>query len=752
MSQTPHQDLIDLKRKGKFMGNYYSQVKKKIHALVDSMGDSEFFASRQYRDYVARTVDAICRDVGRRAELRTIQDPDFTACTNGNEIIVNTEGPLVAAYDKRFMKHRAIMGLTEHELAHVLFTDFPTFNRARDAIAKGEWYPDRPYQDGPHPEENVRMDEITDLIQNKPGIGGLFAKVWYDILNIVEDAYIELRMCDRYPGFSRDIAAINVMIYEENKFIDEEEAAIKEDASPIEAAGERLRIILNALLAYAKFGTIKVHDGYSSELFDALYCCIDRVDSAICNPSATNRASCVNEIVVVVWPFVKELLEAAEQLKQNSGNSEKKGNQSGQSAADQVAEILRQLLEQMTENKGGADPQNRNTRPVDGRINDANAARSQATGGQGRPLPSQDNGSQVSSGSDPKDVEGSKKDSSKSQNSKGEAAGQNGKPANQSPQSQQRQKAAATPQPTADEQRQLENLARQIATAIAEGQVAAQQRADIQSEIGGFSGCENVRVDRPVQVTPDMVRDYNKTVHGCGKDNLLQISKKMQRQLMVLFKTKIEGGKQTRLPMGNRISTKDLIRGDDYFFERRRLPQDKADLSVCVLIDESGSMSGSNRVAAIKTAIVLEDFLRNMHIPCCIFGHTDLGGCLLTCYTDFDKVDQRDRYRIMALRATGGTPTAHALRACYGRMAKREEGNKLIIVITDGCPGDNSGGQIQTMIRESHRKNIDIFGVGIAGCAKYLEAIYGGRTIAIDDLNELPGKMAALVKRHVRFV
>lgn len=102
------------------MGNYYSRVKKKIHALVDSMGDSEFFASRQYRDYVARTVDAICRDVGRRAELRTIQDPDFTACTNGNEIIVNTEGPLVAAYDKRFMKHRAIMGLTEHELAHVL--------------------------------------------------------------------------------------------------------------------------------------------------------------------------------------------------------------------------------------------------------------------------------------------------------------------------------------------------------------------------------------------------------------------------------------------------------------------------------------------------------------------------------------------------------------------------------------------------------------------------------------------------------
>lgn len=42
MSQTPHQDLIDLKRKGKFMGNYYSQVKKKIHALVDSMGARSF--------------------------------------------------------------------------------------------------------------------------------------------------------------------------------------------------------------------------------------------------------------------------------------------------------------------------------------------------------------------------------------------------------------------------------------------------------------------------------------------------------------------------------------------------------------------------------------------------------------------------------------------------------------------------------------------------------------------------------------
>lgn len=78
--------------------------------------------------------------------------------------------------------------------------------------------------------------------------------------------------------------------------------------------------------------------------------------------------------------------------------------------------------------------------------------------------------------------------------------------------------------------------------------------------------------------------------------------------------------------------------------------------------------------------------------------------------------------------------------------------NKLRKALDKTLHGDNSGGQIQTMIRESHRKNIDIFGVGIAGCAKYLEAIYGGRTIAIDDLNELPGKMAALVKRHVRFV
>lgn len=80
---------------------------------------------------------------------------------------------------------------------------------------------------------------------------------------------------------------------------------------------------------------------------------------------------------------------------------------------------------------------------------------------------------------------------------------------------------------------------------------------------------------------------------------------------------------------------------------------DPINLAVGLLIDESGSMGGSDRITKARaTAIVVQDFCEKLGIPIEIMGHT--ASCChveLFSYASFDSVDRKDRYRLMDMSA-----------------------------------------------------------------------------------------------------
>lgn len=120
-----------------------------------------------------------------------------------------------------------------------------------------------------------------------------------------------------------------------------------------------------------------------------------------------------------------------------------------------------------------------------------------------------------------------------------------------------------------------------------------------------------------------------------------------------------EGGKLDNLPMGKRINVRNAVRNDGRLFYKLKLPNDRTDIAVVILNDESGSMSSCNRITYARSAsIILHDFCKGLDIPVAIYGHSEFDAVELYAYAEFDSIDNKDQYRLMDMSAAAGTVTA----------------------------------------------------------------------------------------------
>lgn len=131
-------------------------------------------------------------------------------------------------------------------------------------------------------------------------------------------------------------------------------------------------------------------------------------------------------------------------------------------------------------------------------------------------------------------------------------------------------------------------------------------------------------------------------------------------------------------------------------------------VSVCLLIDESGSMSSNNRVGTARDAAVLvsEAVMRMKNVRFYCYGYTTKQ---LTVYAEKQTV--RRNYRLGSTDATHGTPTGDAMELSFNRIRKITQDPILMLVLTDGC-ADNSAKVIEMDSRLS-KNGVTVIGVGI---------------------------------------
>lgn len=669
--------------------------------------DEELFTSPAYTAYQSDLAETATRRYQSGVQVRIVWDGSeeaHTAYTDNRTIHMNAADPLVASFPSRMLRSQCLVGLNGHECGHMLFTDFTSRKLYLASLAKGSFYPKEP--DITLQQYRKNQTEILDaMAERKPAVCHTLAECAAHISNILEDIYIEARMCEKYPGsFKLGLELLNLRMEEQMPSVQYQ----------IDHKYEDFSIMSNLLLQYCRAGDINNLTGYTGEYLDHLVDCVPFADDSMYETDPRTRFVAANHMLVVLWKYIKPLVDKAEEAEKN-GQGEEFDKELEETLSGQVKSGA-----PMTSGKGRPKDKSKGKLPPsgmkDGRI-EAQKAVAEETGRMEKARTAE-----IKHGSNPgvtynPDYTGSGYE---------------------------------------DAANDMLSIMTEVATQKTHGFYEEELREGLQQDAkeisyGNAHKGIHVRINRLVDVPPEYEQDYQKVA-----GELLPISKRLQKKMLQVLKDQKEGGKLHHLLYGKRLDARAVFREDGACFSRTRLPSEESRLAVGLLLDESGSMSSAHRITkARETAIVLHDFCTALGIPTVIYGHTESSCVELYSYAEFDSLDRKDRYRLMDMCARSGNRDGAALRFVAERLMTRQEEQKVLILVSDGQPaadgyyGTAAEMDLRGIKAEYRKKGIALFAAAIGDDKDQIRRIYGDGFLDITNLEELPKNLPQLISKYI---
>lgn len=770
---------------------------KKIRQLIaqkqKTVTDRQFFSSRAFAAYFADMALAQTRRYGyhRRVKVRTVWEPKNgnTAMTNNELIWLNAGHPSITQHKSRAERYAQLCGLFAHELGHVLYTDFITSQTHLTRLDSGFWYPEPPPLRTSR--EQHAEEELWDYSGDSRKHQSMVRFIMHDIMNILEDGYIEQRMIAEYPG----VLGQNLQARRASTFADMPTLSQVIENEPEQ--GHVWLTIQQALLSYMKWGELKYGDTpLTDERVQVVFGLLPELDKALLSRDLRDRCRAANLIMVRCWHYIKDFLDHCEEM----------AEQATPGGDDSVAVgILQQLVSALAGASAAAEGSSApatgapgNAAPPTSESTAANRAKTAMLAAQTAEEPEDETENAAGSAVGAEEQEGddgiesptplgtSEDDEENGSNGSGGLGDELSAGSSDNQQPSNCQTVSDTEQGRLP-QRQTDTLSvpeggttehddtyrgtgyanaasdiARILEAVAEDAVHTSLEKERKRELnelaqsisyGNIHNGVNMTVHRICEVEPELRDEYDEVA-----DDLLHISRQLQKSVTQKLEDSRRGGKQTSLLMGRRLDAHAIARLDGRVFCKNALPNEAPALSVGLLLDESGSMCSCDRATyARATAIILYDFCRALDIPIMVYGHSTSSGCVdLYSYAEFDAIDRDDRYRLMDISSRGSNRDGAALRYVAEQLAKRTEDVKILMLVSDGQPADSgyygtaAEEDLRGVKQEYQRKGILFVAAAIGADKDNIERIYGDSFLDITDLNKLPVKLAGIIKRYIR--
>ena len=718
----------------------HKKVKQLIQQKRGKITDQEFFTSRLVALHLEDMAAAQTKRYGasRRVRVRLLWQPDNTdlAYTDNLHITINAGNPAITEFLTREERYQMVLGLFAHELGHCLYTDFLAQQTYRNNLSACRWYPEKPKLARVQDVKNE--GEFWEYAQKAPQNLALLGRVAHEISNVLEDAAMENRVLERFPGtLGQALDFVRAWQWREMPTVTQ----LKER----EAQGTPMfYCLLQLFLSYGKFGELKYgKEPLSEEHIQTVFELLPLLDDDLRATSGKARWNTVNSILIRCWEHVREYLEA---LKRRY--KEKK-------ASGGTGSVFSQLEEELSTLVGGSTRGEGSTAPVSEESEEPSLPQSEK-----REMTRALAGEKLS-------AEGA---------APGKNAGESLGKQEITPEETGRMPLMETDcvsepmgggiEVNRDYLPELSNTVEaemeRLLDTMAEKSVCQELEQDRLRELnqeaqsisyGDIHKGVAIRVNRMTEVPPEMVTQYN-AISG----PLLAISRQLQKSLLRQLRDRQRGGKQTGLLMGRRLDAHALFRNDGKVFTKNALPIQPPEMAVGLLLDESGSMASCDRATyARASAIILYDFCQALRVPVMVYGHsTGSKGVELYSYSEFDAIDREDKYRLVDISARGSNRDGAALRFVAERLSHRPEELKLLILVSDGQPADTgyygtaAEEDLRGIQQEYRRKGILFVAAAIGDDKENIERIYGDSFLDITDLNQLPVKLTQVVKRFLR--
>lgn len=718
----------------------HKKVKQLIQQKRGRITDQEFFTSRLLALHFEDMSAAQTKRYGasRRVRVRLLWQPDNTdlAYTDNLHITINAGNPAITEFPTREERYQMVLGLFAHELGHCLYTDFLTQQTYRNNLSACRWYPEKPKLARVQDVKNE--GEFWEYAQENPQNLALLGRVAHEISNVLEDAAMENRVLERFPGtLGQALDFVRAWQWREMPTVTQ----LKER----EAQGTPVFYsLLQLFLSYGKFGELKYgEEPLNEEHIQTVFELLPLLDDDLRATSGKARWNTVNCILIRCWEHVREYLEALKRRYE-----EKKASGGTGSVFSQLEEELSTLVGGSTRGEGATAPVSEESEePFLPQLEKREKTHALA------------GGTLSTEGAAP-----------------GENAGESLGKQEISPEETGRMPLVETDQVSeplgsgievnrdylpelsntveAEMERLLDTMAEKTVCQELEQDRLRELNQEAQSiSYGDIHKGVAIRVNRMTEVPPEMVTQYN-AIAG----PLLAISKQLQKSLLRQLRDQQRGGKQTGLLMGRRLDAHALFRSDGKVFTKNALPSQPPGMAMGLLLDESGSMCSQDRATyARASAIILYDFCQALRVPVMVYGHTTGKDSVeLYSYSEFDAIDREDKYRLVDISARGSNRDGAALRFMAERLSHRTEELKLLILVSDGQPahtgyyGTEAEADLRGIQQEYRRKGILFVAAAIGDDKENIERIYGDSFLDITDLNQLPVKLTQVVKRFLR--
>lgn len=755
----------------------HKKIKQLIAQKQKTITDRQFFVSRALAAHFEDIAAAQTKRYGyrRRVRVRTVwkpKEPDGAHTDNGL-VWINAGHPSITRHKTRQARYEQVCGLFAHELGHVLHTDFLAMQSYHSFQETGKWYPEPP------PLRNISdrdaEKEYLELLQTDPQCQKVLLRISHDILNVLEDGYIEQRMLTEYPG----ILGANLQITRDAAF--EELPTVSQMIEKEEDGSHIWMTILQCILAYMTWGKIKYGETpLTDERIQMVFSLLGDLDKALVSQDFRDRCRTANIILIRCWKYIKEFVDLCKDMAEQAAAGGGEGSAEG---------IAQQLISALTgtsaEGTGETAPVSAEAASGDSSGSptaSARAATAQLAAESAKEQEEEsESGSAAGDGGEETEAPPEQEpavgmaDASEAEGTpiEGQAPPGSSQPVSEhengripltdtdtlsapeggTMEQDDDYKGTGYSGAASDIQRVLEKIAENSVCTELERQRTKELTELAQSiSYGNIHDGVSMTVHRIAEVDDDLKEQYQE-VSG----DLLHISKQLQKSVLQQMHDSRRGGKQTGLLMGRRLDIHALSRNDGRVFYKNALPNEIPALCVGLLLDESGSMCSCDRATyARATAIILYDFCHALGIPVMVYGHSTSGGVDLYSYAEFDAIDQNDRYRLMDISARGSNRDGAALRYVAERLSRRTEDVKLLMLVSDGQPADSgyygtaAEEDLRGVKQEYQRKGILFVAAAIGSDKENIERIYGDSFLDISDLSKLPVKLAGIIKRFIR--
>lgn len=720
------------------MRTSHLSIRKRVLEEKSKITDEEFFTSKEYQSYLSDITEAATKRYRRPIRVCVVADhSDSTvAFTDYSGIYINACNPITWSMPSRRLRSLSIEGLNAHENSHNLFTDYRIGTAYFNKLLAGKFYPKKP--SGLRADQKLHAKEILEAMMDDadeiPKM--VIVKTAKALSNIFEDGYVDARYSYEFPGNPARGIALNNLRYADT---------VPDIDTMVNKKYYDHNIVLNLLIQYVRAREVNNLSGYSGEFLDKFTAYIPIVDSCIYDEDARARFEAVNYILVDLWPMMQRCFDdlrdkqkQAQQEQQQAGASGGQGTNgsgttSGKSEDEAIAAAGAEAVKNAIESQLPQAAQNA-------------ALTTAAIPSTGSFVPDKEQEEAILTQMERVLAEETARIAAH-HTSCVESEGDGGLEHDSEYEGNGYEYAAE------DIERVLEEMAQgRVNTAMEEELSEELQREADSIRYGNAHRNIHVTVHRMSQLDQSLIDSYNAVA-----PQLLMLSKRLQRSVRPILSDKRQGGKQTGLYVGKRLNQHAFHRNDGRIFCNARLPTEPINLAVALLVDESGSMGGSDRITRARaTAIVVQDFCEKLGIPIMITGHTaSCSHVELFSYADFDSVDKKDRYRLMDMSARYCNRDGAALRYVAEKLHRQNAEVKMLFIICDGQPNDDgySGTAAEADLRgiklEYRRKGVQIFAAAIGDDRDRIERIYGSGYLDITDLNQLPVILTSLISRNL---